>query len=155
MKYYNGAAAHDHADALYNLGVFHAQGRGGLPIDIDTARACFTRAAKLGQTQAQHALDLERAAIRAAEANDILPVVPTGISLRNAHAETCAADNNNTARNGESVDYGELSASFDAKPDYNEGTTAKDATQVFLEFLGFREPSQTPILITNDYRVPC
>lgn len=57
---YSDAAAHDHADALYNLGVFHAQGKGDLPLNIDIARTYFTRAAKLGQTKAQQALDLEK-----------------------------------------------------------------------------------------------
>ncbi|XP_029052241.1 protein SHC1-like [Osmia bicornis bicornis] len=59
-KYYNDAAEQDHADATYNLGVFHAQGKGGFMVDIDRARSYFIKAAKLGQIQAQHALDLEK-----------------------------------------------------------------------------------------------
>lgn len=45
---------------MYNLGVFHAQGRGGLSIDVSKARQLFTEAANLGQTQARLALDLEK-----------------------------------------------------------------------------------------------
>lgn len=45
---------------MYNLGVFHAQGRGGLEVDINMARKLFTEAAKLGQLQAQQALSLEK-----------------------------------------------------------------------------------------------
>ncbi|XP_011875384.1 PREDICTED: uncharacterized protein LOC105566188 isoform X2 [Vollenhovia emeryi] len=63
-KYYTDAAAHNHADALYNLGVYHAQGKGGLPIDIDTARTCFNKAASLGQVRAQCALDSEKAEVK-------------------------------------------------------------------------------------------
>lgn len=59
-KCYNDAAEQGHADATYNLGVFHAQGKGGFTVDIDRARSYFIKAAKLGQTQAQHALDLEK-----------------------------------------------------------------------------------------------
>ena len=58
-KYYNEAAKNGHPDAMYNLGVFHAQGRGGLEPDVDKARELFTEAASLGQAQAQIALDLE------------------------------------------------------------------------------------------------
>ncbi|XP_015509806.1 uncharacterized protein [Neodiprion pinetum] len=59
-KRYRAAAENGHADAMYNLGVFHAQGRGGLEVNMKMARKLFTEAAKLGQPQAQHALNLEK-----------------------------------------------------------------------------------------------
>uniref|UniRef100_V9IFX1 Death ligand signal enhancer n=1 Tax=Apis cerana TaxID=7461 RepID=V9IFX1_APICE len=74
-KYYNDAAERGHADATYNLGVFYAQGRGGFTVDIDRARSYFVKAAKLGQSQAQYALDLEKRYYQAKkkETDTILP----------------------------------------------------------------------------------
>ncbi|EZA58089.1 hypothetical protein DMN91_005537 [Ooceraea biroi] len=157
-KHYNDAAAHDHADALYNLGVFHAQGRGGLPINIDIARTYFTRAAKLGQVQAGHALDLEKAE----NLKKNITIMP----------DTCSKDADLTKNKAgytrvKLTDYTPStntehtqSANFAKSKtcemaEYNE-KMVEDATQVFLDFLGLRESSQAPIMIaTSDCRVPC
>ncbi|KOX74020.1 Protein sel-1 like protein 2 [Melipona quadrifasciata] len=73
-KYYNDAAKQGHADATYNLGVFYAQGRGDFTVDIDRARNYFIKAAKLGQSQAQHALELEKHyQVKQKEIDTILP----------------------------------------------------------------------------------
>lgn len=137
-KYYSDAAAHDHADALYNLGVFHAQGRGGLPIDIDIARTCFTKAARLGQVQAQHALDLEKAKIQSKK--NVSPV--PNKNLRKSSLEK--SDENDTR-----VKLSDFVL-------YTSDDTITKSSQVFLDFLGLRKPSQVPIMInTNTCRVPC
>ncbi|XP_077261931.1 uncharacterized protein LOC143897278 [Temnothorax americanus] len=140
-KYYNDAAAHDHADALYNLGVFHAQGRGGLPINIDTARTYFTRAARLGQVQAQHALDLEKAEIQSKKNTSPVP----NISLKNSGSDK--SDGNDTH-----VKLSDFMLYTNADDTFSPITKS---SKVFLEFLGLKEPSQAPIMInTNDCRVP-
>ncbi|KAJ8681277.1 hypothetical protein QAD02_017064 [Eretmocerus hayati] len=60
VKYYKKAADKGHADAMYNLGVYHAQGKGGLKINLDAARHLFTEAAKKGHIPAVQALNLEK-----------------------------------------------------------------------------------------------
>ncbi|KYM84304.1 Protein SHC1 [Atta colombica] len=140
-KYYNDAAAHDHADALYNLGVFHAQGRGGLSIDIDIARTYFTRAAKLGQIQAQHALDLEKAETQSKKNISTL----SNINLKNLDSK----------KNEENDAHIKLSDLMLLK---NVGDTfgiVTKSNEVFLDFLGLKKSNQAPIMITtSDCRVP-
>ncbi|KMQ95358.1 protein shc1 [Lasius niger] len=159
VKYYNDAAAHDHADALYNLGVFHAQGRGGLPIDIDVARTYFVRAAKLGQVQAQHALDLEKA--ETLKKNNNAPIISNRCLINEENLEKKANDKRmklNDYTLNTDVDK-ILNTNFIAKctldaPKY-EGIV-ENPTQVFLDLLGLRESSQAPIMITNnDCHVSC
>lgn len=151
MKYYNDAAAHDHADALYNLGVFHAQGRGGLSINIDIARTYFTKAAKLGQVQAQHALDLEKTETQSKKNNN------TPINcLKKADLKIYKTDiMRNTL-----IDYNDkLNVNFIEKStyntsEYNEKIT-EEPTKLIFDILGLKKSSQTPILITtNEYNMP-
>ncbi|XP_011506021.1 PREDICTED: uncharacterized protein LOC105368655 [Ceratosolen solmsi marchali] len=59
VKYYKKAAKKGHIDAIYNLGVFYAQGKGGLKMNRNIARQLFTKAAKKGQIEALKALQLE------------------------------------------------------------------------------------------------
>lgn len=140
-KYYNDAAAHDHADALYNLGIFHAQGKGGLSINIDTARTCFIKAAKLGQVQAQHALDLEKAEIQSKKNISSAPTV----NLKNSDLKK-SNDNNTRVKLSDFLLYTNVDDTF---------STITKSSRGFLEFLGLKKPSQAPIMITtNDYRVP-
>lgn len=135
-KYYNDATDYDHADALYNLGVYHAQGKGGLPIDIDTARTCFTKAAKLGQVQAQRALDLEKANIQSKDTKSTKPIT----SLRNKNVEI----------NDMREKLIDTMTKFIAKsardpPEYDE-ETARDSARVLIDILGLNEPQ--PAIVT-------
>ncbi|RZF46427.1 hypothetical protein LSTR_LSTR012502 [Laodelphax striatellus] len=57
--WYQKASDLGHPIAMYNLGVFYAHGWGGLVANSTHARNLFTRAAKLGQAEAQAALDLK------------------------------------------------------------------------------------------------
>jgi len=139
-KYYNDAAAHDHADALYNLGVYHAQGRGGLSIDIDTARTYFTRAARLGQVQAQRALDLEKAEIQSKK--NISTIVPN-INLKNSDLEKSDGNDTRVKLSDFSMLYTNVDDTF---------STITKSSQVFLEFLGLKKPNQAPIVITTNDR---
>lgn len=153
-KYYNDAATHDHADALYNLGVFHAQGRGGLSVNIDAARIYFTRAAKLGQKQAQHALDLEKA--KTSSKKTTISVVP--------HIDTMLLRLVNSTLSTKFLANYTLSTRFRTTskqdpctiktPEYNENTI-QDPTQMFLDLLGLGKPSKSPITITTNCKVPC
>ena len=141
-KYYNDAAAHDHADALYNLGVFHAQGRGGLPINIDTARTYFTRAAKLGQVQAQHALDLEKAETQSKKNISTL----SNINLKNL-------DSKKNEKNDAHVKLSDLMLLRNVGDTFDIVTKSNE---IFLDFLGLKKSNQAPIMITtSDCRVPC
>lgn len=56
---YRRASDLGHATAMYNLGVFHVHGWGGLEADGDEARQLFTAAAGLGQRDARRALNLD------------------------------------------------------------------------------------------------
>ncbi|XP_051161623.1 uncharacterized protein LOC127281777 [Leptopilina boulardi] len=58
-KYYDRAAEMGHAGAMYNLAIFHAQGRGNFSVDINKARTLFKRAADLGQEKAKEALMID------------------------------------------------------------------------------------------------
>ncbi|XP_032686866.1 uncharacterized protein LOC116851513 [Odontomachus brunneus] len=136
-KYYNDAADYDHAEALYNLGVYHAQGKGGLPVDIDTARTCFTRAAKLGQVQAQRALDLEKANIKSKDTKSIS--TKSIISLRNVEI------NEMSDMHEKLIDkMTNFIAKSDA-PEYNE-EIARDSARVLMDILGLKEPQ--PAIVT-------
>lgn len=56
---YKRAAALGHATAMYNLGVFHVHGWGGVDADEGKARKLFTDAASLGQIDAKRTLSIE------------------------------------------------------------------------------------------------
>lgn len=56
MELYKSAAALDHPEALYNLGIFYGQGRGGLKADQETAVRLLRLAAVQGQQDAIKAL---------------------------------------------------------------------------------------------------
>lgn len=58
MKLYELAASKGHAKAMYNLGVFHVHGTGGLVKNNRMARKYFTQAAELGQEDAIKALGM-------------------------------------------------------------------------------------------------
>lgn len=59
-QWYKVASDQGHATAMYNLGVFYAHGWGGLEASSVEARKLFVKAAKLGQADAQAALDIHQ-----------------------------------------------------------------------------------------------
>jgi len=59
VAYYEKAASLGHVAAGYNLGVYYAQGRGGLPKDPSRARQLFLKAADHGLLQAKAAITAE------------------------------------------------------------------------------------------------
>jgi TPR repeat protein len=74
VEYYKKAASLGHVQASYNLGVYYAQGRGGLPKDPSRARQLFLQAADKGLLQA-------KAAIGAFEPPETHPQGPTATSF--------------------------------------------------------------------------
>ncbi|KAF9416334.1 hypothetical protein HW555_006288 [Spodoptera exigua] len=56
MELYKSAASLDHPEALYNLGIYYGQGRGGLKADQETAIRLLRLAAVQGQQAAVEAL---------------------------------------------------------------------------------------------------
>lgn len=68
LECYSRAAAMGHPKAMYNVGVFHGQGRGGLSKNRRLAREYFVAAARLGQVDARRALGLAVEAERVGDA---------------------------------------------------------------------------------------
>lgn len=56
MELFRSAAVLEHPGALYNLGIYYGQGRGGLTRDIKTASRLLKLAAVQGQEDAVNAL---------------------------------------------------------------------------------------------------
>ncbi|XP_011146591.1 uncharacterized protein LOC105187476 [Harpegnathos saltator] len=151
-KYYKDAAAYDHADALYNLGIYHAQGKGGLPIDINTARTCFIKAAKLGQVQAQHALDLEKASVQSKENNSTSAISKTCLKSTNLETNKTSGTHEKLI---DTITNFILKSSRDASG-YNE-EMVRDSTHVLVDLLSLKEsrPSRPDIMTATDNCVPC
>ncbi|XP_014488856.1 PREDICTED: uncharacterized protein LOC106752022 isoform X2 [Dinoponera quadriceps] len=149
-KYYNDAAAYDHADALYNLGIYYAQGKGGLPIDISTARTYFTRAAKLGQVQAQRALELEKADIQWKKSNST-PTIPK-ILLNSTNLET--NETNDILEKLINTMTNFIAESTRDASEYDE-EMIQDSARVLIDLLILKEPNQATIVTAPDNCVPC
>ncbi|XP_076750614.1 uncharacterized protein LOC143423284 [Xylocopa sonorina] len=157
-KYYNDAAERGHADATYNLGVFHAQGRGGFSVDIDRARDYFIKAAKLGQSQAQHALDLEKHYYQIKQKeNDI-------IRLDDRKSIVKRMQNNENMNhilkkliNYNDALYAQPVVEFLEDSDKGQSMIGcKNSTQLFLDILGLNKPSILPVPVeSNNCSVPC
>ncbi|XP_076650847.1 uncharacterized protein LOC143357968 [Halictus rubicundus] len=158
VKYYNDAAEQGHADAIYNLGVFYAQGRGGVSIDIDRARDYFVKAAKLGQSQAQHALDLEKRYYQSTQnehntmfasksESNVNYLQNTNSMSRILKKLTNYSNALNTRFHMESME----------NSDYTQNETeTKNSTELFLDLLGINESNILPAAMeSNNIRVPC
>lgn len=156
-KYYNDAAERGHADAVYNLGVLHAQGRGGFTIDTDKARGYFIKAAKLGQRQAQHALDLEKryrqsiqkesGTILLDERKSILKCIRNNKSMN--HILKKLTNYNNTLYTQSQVEFLENS-------DHKRTAVAcPTPTQLLLGIVGLNKPNIFPLSMeSNNCSVP-
>lgn len=152
-KYYSDAAEQGHAGAMYNLGVFHAQGRGGLSIDVSRARNYFVKAAELGQIQAQHALRLEMEYQQKLN-NDALV-------FQNTHANVAHHVKNVHVRkqiSGKSINFQKMYVEDEKSrsESFAESSKMKTPTEIFLDYLGLSEPNLIPVtVVTNKCRVPC
>ncbi|XP_043261644.1 uncharacterized protein LOC122402698 [Colletes gigas] len=156
-KYYNDAAEQGHADAIYNLGVFYAQGRGGLSVDVAKARSYFTKAATLGQNQAQYALDLEQRYYQSKEKENNITYADkrefTVNYIQNSknvkHILKKLINYNNPLNTHLSVESLENS-------DYNQvGIETKSPTEVFLDILGLNKPNILSVPVRSNCTVPC
>ncbi|KAK2583049.1 hypothetical protein KPH14_009087 [Odynerus spinipes] len=160
-NYYDRAAKQGHADAMYNLGVFHAQGKGGLVLDLNRARSYFAKAAQLGQTQAQQALDLENSAKQSLNTDD------TSVSSDN-YTYLSKADNLDHEMTTKKL----LTKLIGYTNTYNKQSHAesnlkssecsqrigetKNPTDLFLDYLGLLEPNTIPVTINlDDCKVQC
>lgn len=161
-NYYNHAAKQGHADAMYNLGVFHAQGKGGLVLDFDRARSYFIQAAQLGQAQARHALNLENVT-----KESIINTNDTSVSLDNYKYST-NIDNSNHETTSQKLLSKLVDFSNTFKKQSHPESPAKlsdcsrrigetkNSTELFLEYLGLAEPNMIPVPINlDDCRVQC
>ncbi|XP_017876907.1 uncharacterized protein LOC108623112 [Ceratina calcarata] len=148
-KYYSDAADQGHADATYNLGVYHAQGRGGFTVDINRARDYFVKAAELGQSQAQHALDLEKRHYQSRqkendtifldERRSIVKTLPNNKNVNQMLKKLISY--NNSLSTQSQVEFLEDSDSQQSMLGYT------NPTQLFLNMLGINEPSMLPVTV--------
>ncbi|XP_071862419.1 uncharacterized protein [Bombus fervidus] len=157
-KHYNDAAERGHADAIYNLGVFHAQGRGGFTVDIDRARSYFIKAAKLGQRQAQHALDLEKHhyQVKRKEIDAILPNECTNILQYMRNNE----DMNHILRkliNYNNVLYTQSEAEFLEDSDYKQTMVeCTNCIELVFNIFGLSKRNILPVSVeSNNCNVTC
>jgi len=136
------------------LGVFHAQGKGGLPINIDTARDCFIRAANLGQVQAKQALHLEKLH----KEKNVINVSDARLTDADLNR-----NNNNNKTNYKRIKLTDYVLSINTDPILDANFTkpireitesnekmVENATQAFLDLLGLRDSSQASIMITRN-----
>ncbi|KOC67332.1 Death ligand signal enhancer [Habropoda laboriosa] len=157
-KYYSDAAEQDHADAIYNLGVFYAQGIGGFTVDLDRARNYFIKAAKLGQRQAQHALDLEKNYYQSKKKeHDMM------LSNKHENIKKCMQTNEHVNHilkkliNYNSALYTQSQVEFSENSNHKQATIgSSDATQLFLDMFGLNEPNILPVPVeSSNCSVPC
>lgn len=141
-RYYREAAEMGHANAMYNLAVFYAQGRGDFSIDTDRARTLFKRAADLGQENAKKALTAEakyQAELIAEETQAILSKKKKS-SLKKGH---------DFIRNNILSHMAKYESTSSKKSDsyFNEPRIedTENSTQAFLNLLGIKEQTVQPI----------
>ncbi|KZC09976.1 PREDICTED: uncharacterized protein LOC107188082 [Dufourea novaeangliae] len=157
-KYYNDAAEQGHADATYNLGVFYAQGRGGFLVDVNRARNYFVKAAKLGQSQAQHALDLEKRHYQSEEQENSTVYSDKRESTLQYLQNTMNINHIlKKLTNYSHVLNTQLHVeSFENSDCKHSGTETKNPTEIFLDILGINEPNILPVSMgSNNCSVPC
>lgn len=143
---------------MYNLGVFHAQGKGDFILDLDRARLYFKKAAQLGQIQAQQALDLENIAKQSTSSDDVTNVSNDKYSLkindfryeRSKKLFTKIANYANTYSNQSHTECNTNSSECQTID------KVKNPTEIFLDYLGLTEPNIVPVPISLDEcRVQC
>ena len=143
LKYYKRAADNGHIDAIYNLGVYHAQGKGGLTVNLDSARQFFTEAANKGHSQAVKALQLEKSLRK--------HMSPKRINKH--HLEVKNLNNNldsnvlsklisyNINLNNQKIESDQFTNSYDKN---------MNSTDMFLNMLGVYERSAIPLLSVGE-----
>ncbi|XP_001603280.1 DAP3-binding cell death enhancer 1 [Nasonia vitripennis] len=150
VKYYKRAADKGHADAMYNLGIYHAQGKGGLRTNLDTARQLFTEAAKKGQTQALKALQLERSFKKRPnlEHKSKYNLEPKTISSSvDSNIVTKLMNYNNILTSDLNTDTIQSDQFINS---YEKDMDRKSPTDMFLEMLNINERSAIPILSVGE-----
>lgn len=116
--------------------MFHAQGKGGFMVDIDRARSYFIKAAKLGQIQAQHALDLEKRYYQSKETQFPDECENTVKYLPNKNVNNILKkliNFNNVLNTQSDVEFLENSG-------HEQGVVgSRNSTELFLDMLGLKE----------------
>lgn len=135
---------------MYNLGIYHAQGKGGLQTNLDIARQLFTEAAKKGQVQALKALQLERSFKKRPklehkskynlEAKTINSSVDSNIVTKLMNYNNILTSDLNT----DTIQSDQFINSYDKDMD------RKSPTDMFLEMLNVHERSAIPLLSAGE-----
>lgn len=140
-RYYNKAAEMGHAGAMYNLAIFHAQGRGNFSVDIDKARTLFKRAADLGQEKAKEALKIdEQYNIELTARKNESILIKQKSSMKNILKNTIISH---------MAKYEDVFISKNKKTDSyftNEEIMSENSTEAFLNILGINETPLQPIV---------
>lgn len=130
---------------MYNLGVFHAQGRGGLTTNLVKAKQLFVKAANLGQVKAQEALQLEECYKRRSNVpkNNAVHLEPTVANTQNDIIAQLAIYENILSSDMNESPMGSTNYfnSFDETVE-----SFKSPTEMFLEVLGIHERSAISLI---------
>lgn len=130
-----------HAGAMYNLAIFHAQGRGNFSVDIDKARTLFKRAADLGQEKAKEALKIdEQYNIELTARKNESILIKQKSSMKNILKNTIISH---------MAKYEDVFISKNKKTDSyftNEEIMSENSTEAFLNILGINETPLQPIV---------
>ncbi|XP_012277180.1 uncharacterized protein LOC105697980 [Orussus abietinus] len=144
-KYYEEAANKGHADAMYNLGVYYAQGRGGVSMDLNRARSLFTNAAQLGQVNAQHALSLEKSISNCKHSNMSATTNVSNQRVDRVKDSICSKNSILDQLTDNESEY-----SFDLNASSSERIQEiHDSTKLLLDFLGLHDTNPVPITVSS------
>ena len=116
---------------MYNLGVFHAQGKGGLKVNLDTAKELFTQASKKGHNKASKALKLEKQ----------IAMPPPKLGSDTKYHSISNVTKNNMVSNLINYNNYNFMVDCDEKNNefansYDECDNKKNPTDIFLDMLG-------------------
>lgn len=131
-----------HAEAMYNLAIFHAQGRGNFSVDYDKARTLFKRAADLGQEKAKEALIIdEKYKIESAARKNESILIKNKSSMKNVIKNTFL----NHMANYEDIFISKTIKKSDSYFIDKEINVKDNSTEAFLNILGINESPLQPI----------
>lgn len=135
---------------MYNLGVFHAQGKGGLKINLDTARQLFKGAAEKGHNEAIKALQLEKSFKKrsnfehSAKYNLQAKVMNSSLDTNRAMAKLASFNTSLKSSYSQRVNFDQY------LDDYNTHLEPQTPTDVFLDMLGVHERIAMPLISVGE-----
>lgn len=135
---------------MYNLGIFHAQGKGGLKINLAAAKQLFTEAAKKGQVQALKALQLEKSIKKRPVIEDNAKYHPKVKTMNNPGKSLVTTLMSYNILNDLKDHTIESDLSDEFTYSHNKSITPKSPTDTFLDMLGVNERSAMPLISVGE-----